>query len=284
MSRPILAVDVDGVISLFGFDEPPARDDGPVRAGRRDGALHLAAGRASGCGGWPSTTSWSGRPAGRTKPTSTCRSCSGCRSCPTSPSTAPPASAPRTGSWGRSTSYGKGRAMAWIDDNFDESCYEWARAAGRADPAGPDRAGTSASRRRDRSARRLGPRPRARRPRPERLSTLSAVTGFWPIFFLLVVLKIPVLGAIWLVWWASQPAPEPEGAPRTPTAASSAGRGRSCRGDRAAGRTEAVLRCRCRACPPGGRTRVVRPAAQPAFARAGSRADRDGSRPRPYDA
>ena len=23
--------------------------------------------------------------------------------------------------------YGRGRAMAWIDDNFDESCYQWAR-------------------------------------------------------------------------------------------------------------------------------------------------------------
>jgi hypothetical protein len=22
--------------------------------------------------------------------------------------------------------YGKGRALAWIDDNFDQSCYEWA--------------------------------------------------------------------------------------------------------------------------------------------------------------
>ncbi|HEX6753550.1 MAG TPA: hypothetical protein VF093_08220 [Solirubrobacterales bacterium] len=33
--------------------------------------------------------------------------------------------------------------------------------------------------------------------------------GFWPIFFLLVVLKIPVFGALWLVWWASQ-APEQE--------------------------------------------------------------------------
>jgi len=28
--------------------------------------------------------------------------------------------------------------------------------------------------------------------------------GFWPIFFLLVVLKLPVFGALWLVWWASQ--------------------------------------------------------------------------------
>jgi hypothetical protein len=29
--------------------------------------------------------------------------------------------------------------------------------------------------------------------------------GFLPIFFLLVVLKIPVFGALWLVWWASRP-------------------------------------------------------------------------------
>ena len=25
--------------------------------------------------------------------------------------------------------YGEGRALAWIDDNFDESCYEWAATA-----------------------------------------------------------------------------------------------------------------------------------------------------------
>ena len=24
--------------------------------------------------------------------------------------------------------YASGRALAWIDDNFDDSCYEWARA------------------------------------------------------------------------------------------------------------------------------------------------------------
>ena len=34
--------------------------------------------------------------------------------------------------------------------------------------------------------------------------------GWLPIFFLLVVLKIPVLGALWLIWWASK-APEPDG-------------------------------------------------------------------------
>jgi hypothetical protein len=37
--------------------------------------------------------------------------------------------------------------------------------------------------------------------------------GFWPIFFLLVVLKIPVFGALWLVWWASK-APEAEAEPK----------------------------------------------------------------------
>lgn len=35
------------------------------------------------------------------------------------------------------------------------------------------------------------------------------VEGFWPIFFLLVVLKVPVVGALWLVWWAARE-PEPE--------------------------------------------------------------------------
>ena len=41
------------------------------------------------------------------------------------------------------------------------------------------------------------------------LSRLSPMEGFLPIFFLLVVLKIPVLGALWLIWWASQE-PDPE--------------------------------------------------------------------------
>src|SRR5262249_51006208 len=38
MSRPILAVDVDGVISLFGFDEPPSRDE--ARYEMVDGMVH----------------------------------------------------------------------------------------------------------------------------------------------------------------------------------------------------------------------------------------------------
>jgi hypothetical protein len=38
------------------------------------------------------------------------------------------------------------------------------------------------------------------------------VTGFWPIFFLLVVLKIPVLASMWLVYWAAKQHDEPEAA------------------------------------------------------------------------
>lgn len=30
------------------------------------------------------------------------------------------------------------------------------------------------------------------------------------MFFLLVVLKVPIVGSIYLLWWASQPKPEPE--------------------------------------------------------------------------
>jgi hypothetical protein len=33
---------------------------------------------------------------------------------------------------------------------------------------------------------------------------------YWPIFFLLVGLKVPVLAMIYLVWWASQPVPDVE--------------------------------------------------------------------------
>ena len=45
-------------------------------------------------------------------------------------------------------------------------------------------------------------------------SRLTAMHGFLPIFFLLVVLKIPVLGSLWLVWWAAQePKPDDTAAP-----------------------------------------------------------------------
>ena len=65
--KPILAVDVDGVISLFGFDEPPDKTQASFQL--IDGMVHcisLAAGkrleRLS-----VFITTWSGPPAGRTR-------------------------------------------------------------------------------------------------------------------------------------------------------------------------------------------------------------------------
>ena len=37
--------------------------------------------------------------------------------------------------------------------------------------------------------------------------------GFWPIFFLAVVLKIPVAALLYLVWWAIKQTPQTEEAP-----------------------------------------------------------------------
>lgn len=97
------------------------------------------------------------------------------------------------------------------------------------------------------------------------------MTGFWPIFFLLVVLKIPVLGSLWLVWWASKQHDEPEAATdddggfkrRQPQPRLPRGPRRGPHGGGAAVPTPP--------CPPGGRTRIVKPAAQPALVGRGDR-------------
>src|SRR4029079_15300004 len=68
-----------------------------------------------------------------------------------------------------------------------------------ADPVGADRVGARPRGCPGRCFDCVGPRSR-----------LTAMHGFLPIFFLLVVLKIPVFGSLWLVWWASRE-PEPEG-------------------------------------------------------------------------
>ncbi|MBK5111560.1 MAG: hypothetical protein JJE10_09435 [Thermoleophilia bacterium] len=36
--------------------------------------------------------------------------------------------------------------------------------------------------------------------------------GYLPVVFLLIVLKVPVIGMIYLLWWASKPAPDAESA------------------------------------------------------------------------
>lgn len=124
--RPILAVDVDGVISLFGFDEPPDRS--VARMELIDGSIHYisqAAGSRLGrlaehyeliwATGWEDRANFS-LPLLLGIPELHHLTFDG---------------AARFGSahWklGPLTEYARGRALAWIDDSFDESCYEWAR-------------------------------------------------------------------------------------------------------------------------------------------------------------
>jgi hypothetical protein len=131
MSQPILAVDVDGVISLFGFEEAPER--GLARFELIDGMVHcisLAAGERLRrlaeiyelvwASGWEEKAN-DYLPHMLGLPELPHLSFDG---------------AARFGSahWklGPLDAYTQGRAVAWIDDNFDESCHEWAR--NRAEP------------------------------------------------------------------------------------------------------------------------------------------------------
>ena len=127
MSRPILAIDVDGVISIFGYDEPPAKGEASFEL--IDGMAHcisLPAGerllRLAEHYDMVWATGWEDR-ANDYLPN--------ILGVPELPHLTFNGTA-RFGSahWklGPLDDYCKGRAMAWIDDNFDESCYEWARA------------------------------------------------------------------------------------------------------------------------------------------------------------
>jgi hypothetical protein len=126
MSRPVLAVDVDGVISLFGFDEPP--DRGQAKFELVDGMVHcisLAAGERLRrleehyelvwATGWEEKANYY---------------LPNLLGLPELPFITFDGAA-RFGSahWklGPLDEYASGRPAAWIDDSFDESCYEWAR-------------------------------------------------------------------------------------------------------------------------------------------------------------
>jgi hypothetical protein len=126
MDRPILAIDVDGVISLFGFDEPPSST--VARFELIDGMVHcisLQAGerlkRLAELYDMVWATGWEEK-ANEYMPN--------VLGMPELPFLTFKGAA-RFGSahWklGPLDKYGKGRALAWIDDSFDESCYEWAR-------------------------------------------------------------------------------------------------------------------------------------------------------------
>jgi hypothetical protein len=126
VSRPILAVDVDGVISLFGYDDPPPGAE--ARFELVDGMLHCISLRAGErlrrlaehfdlvwATGWEEKANYY------------LPQMLGLAELPHLTFDG----AARFGSahWklGPLQAYGQRRALAWIDDNFDDSCYEWSR-------------------------------------------------------------------------------------------------------------------------------------------------------------
>jgi len=126
MSRPILAVDVDGVISLFGFEEAPNRSEAKFEM--VDGMVHcisLVAGdrlrRLEEHYELVWATGWEEK-ANDYLP--------GLLGIPELPHISFDGAA-RFGSahWklGPIDAFAAGRPVAWIDDNFDESCHEWAK-------------------------------------------------------------------------------------------------------------------------------------------------------------
>lgn len=130
-SKPVLAVDVDGVISLFGFEGPP--EEAPCQFQLIDGMAHCI---SPGAGErlrrlaphyelvW--ATGWEERANDHLL------HILGLDPLPVLSF----GGAARFGSahWklGPIEDYAAGRRLAWIDDSLDESCHEWARA--RAEP------------------------------------------------------------------------------------------------------------------------------------------------------
>jgi hypothetical protein len=124
-ARPLLAVDVDGVISLFDFDELPERES--VRWELVDGIVHcisLAAGerlrRLADAFELVWATGWEERandylPRILGLPELPYLEFDG-------------AARFGTAHWklGPLTDYAGERPLAWVDDSFDESCFEWA--------------------------------------------------------------------------------------------------------------------------------------------------------------
>ena len=96
---------------------------------------------------------------------------------------------------------------------------------------------------------------------------LGRVEGFWYIFFLGVVLKAPVIGAMVLIWWAvrTEPATDEQGPPADDHHFRRWDRGTGPRHPRRGphgGATRPLPEC-----PPGSRTRV---GSAPATRRAGA--------------
>lgn len=123
LDRPLLAVDIDGVVSLFGFEDRPA--DSQVQL--VDGVPHcisLAVGnrlrRLAGSFELVWASGW------EEKANFYLPQLLGLPELPhVSFDVAARSGAAHWKLTGMETFCG-GRAIAWVDDNFDQSCYEWA--------------------------------------------------------------------------------------------------------------------------------------------------------------
>jgi hypothetical protein len=103
------------------------------------------------------------------------------------------------------------------------------------------------------------------------------VEGFWPIFFLAVILKIPIAALLYLVWWAIHQTPEEEEVPPTAEERDRLHRPRKPRRPRGPRRgPHAPDSLPLPDCPPGGRLRVLTP---PAPARAATAHARGSAEP-----
>jgi hypothetical protein len=99
--------------------------------------------------------------------------------------------------------------------------------------------------------------------------------GFWPVFYLMVILKIPVAALLYLVWWAIRQSDEPAEAD---TGDDHGFRRRRPEPKRPRGPRRGPHAPDARplpACPPGGRLRVIN---RPAPARANAH-DRGSATP-----
>jgi hypothetical protein len=125
MAKPILAVDIDGVISLFGAEEKP--DRAFTKLELVDGVPHLISlpvgDRLVRLGqhfelvwasGWEDKANFYLPPL------------LGLPELPHVSFDGTVSSGAAHWKLGPLDEYGKGRALAWIDDNFDASCFEWA--------------------------------------------------------------------------------------------------------------------------------------------------------------
>jgi len=103
--------------------------------------------------------------------------------------------------------------------------------------------------------------------------------GFWPIFFLAVILKIPIAGLLYLVWWAIHQTPDVEEAPPESDDRDFLHRRRAPRRPRGPRRgPHAPDGQPLPTCPPGGRFRVLTPPVPARLAAAHARGSAEPAR------